>query len=123
MLAGSDRPLVVASGTGLVARSKTGGPAAETDDHVTSAEFPRAATEEAVDALIAGGGRVIVEGRDGHVSRDLSNVLGLFGDRLQLTDGFTTKDPRDQRANRHDDENRAEEDRRRSRVRLHQEWC
>ena len=32
----------------------------ETDDHVTSAEFPRAATEEAADALIAKGGRVMV---------------------------------------------------------------
>ena len=59
VLAGSDRPLVVTSGTGL-ARSRTGGPVAETDDHVTSAEFPRAATEEAADALIARGGRVIV---------------------------------------------------------------
>lgn len=59
-LAGSDRPLVITSGTGLV-RSKTGGPAVETDDHVTAAEFPRAASEEAADALIAkGGGRVIV---------------------------------------------------------------
>jgi hypothetical protein len=45
-LAGSDRPLVLSSGTGL-ARSQTGGPAVETDDHVTSAEFPRAASEEA----------------------------------------------------------------------------
>ena len=59
LLAGSDRPLVIASGTGL-ARSRSGGPAVETDDHVTSAEFPRAATEEAADALIAKGGRVIV---------------------------------------------------------------
>jgi nucleoside-diphosphate-sugar epimerase len=58
-LAGSDRPLVVTSGTGL-ARSKTGAPAVESDDHVTSAEFPRAATEEAADALIAKGGRVMV---------------------------------------------------------------
>ena len=58
-LAGSDRPLVITSGTGL-ARSKTGGPAVETDDHVTSAEFPRAASEEAADALIAKGGRVMV---------------------------------------------------------------
>ncbi len=58
-LAGSDRPLVVTSGTGL-ARSKTGAPAVETDDHVTSAEFPRAATEEAADALIATGRRVMV---------------------------------------------------------------
>jgi nucleoside-diphosphate-sugar epimerase len=59
VLAGSDRPLVITSGTGL-ARSKTGGPALETDDHVSSAEFPRAASEEAADALIAKGGRVIV---------------------------------------------------------------
>jgi nucleoside-diphosphate-sugar epimerase len=58
-LAGSDRLLVVTSGTGL-ARSKTGGPAVETDDHVSSAEFPRAATEEAADALIAKGLRVMV---------------------------------------------------------------
>ncbi len=54
-LAGSDRPLVISSGTGL-ARRKTGGPAVETDDHVTSAEFPRAASEEAADAVIAKGG-------------------------------------------------------------------
>ena len=59
VLAGSDRPLVVTSGTGL-ARSMIGAPAVETDDHVTSAEFPRAATEEAADALIAQGGRVMV---------------------------------------------------------------
>lgn len=59
VLAGSDRPLVITSGTGLT-RSKTGGPAVETDDHVTSAEFPRAASEEAADALIAKGGRVMV---------------------------------------------------------------
>lgn len=58
-LAGSDRPLIVTSGTGL-ARSRNGRPAMETDDHVTSAEFPRAATEEAADALIAKGGRVMV---------------------------------------------------------------
>jgi len=61
-LAGSDRPLIVTSGTGL-ARSKTGAPAVETDDSVTSAEFPRAASEEAADALIARSGkhgRVIV---------------------------------------------------------------
>ena len=56
---GSDRPLVVTSGTGL-ARSKTRGPIVETDDHVTAAVFPRAATEEAADALIAEGGRVMV---------------------------------------------------------------
>ena len=60
VLAGSDRPLIITSGTGLV-RSKTGAPAVETDDHVSSAEFPRAASEEAAEALIAkGGGRVTV---------------------------------------------------------------
>jgi nucleoside-diphosphate-sugar epimerase len=58
-LAGSDRPLVISSGTGL-ARSRTGGPVVETDGHVTSAEFARAATEEAADALIAKGGHVMV---------------------------------------------------------------
>jgi nucleoside-diphosphate-sugar epimerase len=57
-LAGSDRPLVISSGS--LARSKAGGPSMETDDHVTSAEFPRAASEEAADALIAKGGRVMV---------------------------------------------------------------
>jgi hypothetical protein len=59
VLAGSDRPLVITSGTG-VARSKTGDPAVEADNHVTSAEFPRAASEEAADTLIADGGRVMV---------------------------------------------------------------
>jgi len=59
VLAGSDRPLVIASGTGL-ARSKTGGPVVETDGHLTSAEFPRGATEDAADALFAKGGRIIV---------------------------------------------------------------
>jgi nucleoside-diphosphate-sugar epimerase len=59
VLAGSDRPLVITSGTDL-SRSKTGGPVIETDDHITSDEFPRAASEEAADALIAKGGRVLV---------------------------------------------------------------
>jgi nucleoside-diphosphate-sugar epimerase len=59
VLAGSGRPLVITSGTGL-AQSKAGGPVVETDGHLTSAEFPRAATEEAADALIAKGGRVMV---------------------------------------------------------------
>jgi nucleoside-diphosphate-sugar epimerase len=58
-LAGSDRPLVVTSGTG-VARSKTGGSAIETDGHVRSEEFARAASEEAADALISKGEHVIV---------------------------------------------------------------
>jgi nucleoside-diphosphate-sugar epimerase len=60
VLAGSDRPFVIASGTGLVDRSKISGPATETDAPVTSAEFPRAATEEAAEALLSKGGRVIV---------------------------------------------------------------
>jgi nucleoside-diphosphate-sugar epimerase len=59
-LRGSDRPLIVASGTGLVDRAKTSDPAAETDDPVSSVDFPRAATEEAAAALVAKGGRVIV---------------------------------------------------------------
>jgi nucleoside-diphosphate-sugar epimerase len=59
VLAGSNRPLVITSGTDL-APSRTGGLAVETDDHVTSAEIHRAASEEAADALIAKGGRVMV---------------------------------------------------------------
>lgn len=59
VLAASNRPLVITSGTGL-ARSKTGDPAVEADEHFTSAEFPRAASEEAADTLIANGGRVMV---------------------------------------------------------------
>jgi len=58
-LAGSDRPQIVTSGTGL-ARSKTGHPAVETDGYAPPAEVPRAATEEAADAIIAKGGRVMV---------------------------------------------------------------
>jgi nucleoside-diphosphate-sugar epimerase len=60
VLLGSDRPLVIASGTGLVDRTKTRGPALETDNPVGSAAFPRAATEEAASAIVAKGGRVIV---------------------------------------------------------------
>ena len=59
LLKGSDRRLVVTSGTGLV-RSKSGGIALETDPHLTSAEFPRAATEEAADALIDRGAHIVV---------------------------------------------------------------
>ena len=58
-LADSDRPLVVSSDTRLV-RSRDGGHAAEADPHLASAEHPRAATEEAADALIERGGRVVV---------------------------------------------------------------
>ena len=58
-LAGTDRPLVVTSGTGLV-QSATGRPVRETDHHATSAVFPRAASEEAADALIEQGGNVVM---------------------------------------------------------------
>ncbi len=58
-LAGTGRPLIVTSGTGLV-QSKTAQPVTETDDHATSAVFPRAASEEAADALIDQGGNVMV---------------------------------------------------------------
>ena len=58
-LAGTDRPLIITSGTGLV-QSATGQPAVETDDHPTSAVIPRAASEEAADALIDQGGNVMV---------------------------------------------------------------
>jgi len=60
VLLGSNRPLLVTSGTGLVHRSGDDSPATETDAYVSSAEYPRAATEEAADAVIAKGGRVIV---------------------------------------------------------------
>jgi nucleoside-diphosphate-sugar epimerase len=59
VLAGSNRPFIITSGTGL-ARSKSGCPAMETDDHLASADFPRAASEEAADALIEQGGHVMV---------------------------------------------------------------
>lgn len=58
-LAGTGRPLIITSGTGLV-HSATGQPARETDHHATSAVFPRAASEEAADALIDQGGNVMV---------------------------------------------------------------
>ena len=51
-LAGSDRPLLVTSGTGLVERTGDDGPVRETDRHAGSARFPRAATEEAADVLM-----------------------------------------------------------------------
>jgi nucleoside-diphosphate-sugar epimerase len=58
-LAGTGRPLIVTSGTGLV-QSATGQPVVEADHHATSAVFPRAASEEAADALIDAGGNVMV---------------------------------------------------------------
>jgi nucleoside-diphosphate-sugar epimerase len=58
-LAGTGRPLIITSGTGLV-QSKAGQPVVETDNHPTSAVIPRAASEEAADALAGQGGNVMV---------------------------------------------------------------
>lgn len=58
-LAGTGRPLIITSGTGLV-QSKAGQPVVETDNHPTSAVIPRAASEEAADALVGQGGNVMV---------------------------------------------------------------
>ena len=58
VLAGSDRPLIVSSGTGLARR--TGDLAMESDGYFSSAEFARAASEEAADAALAQGARVMV---------------------------------------------------------------
>jgi nucleoside-diphosphate-sugar epimerase len=58
-LAGTGRPLIITSGTGLV-QSAAGQPVTETDGHAPSAVFPRAASEEAADALIGQGGNVMV---------------------------------------------------------------
>ena len=58
-LAGSDRPLVVASGTALV-WSRDGGPAIDSDPHLSACEHPRGETEEAADALSGTGGRAMV---------------------------------------------------------------
>jgi nucleoside-diphosphate-sugar epimerase len=58
-LAGTGRPLIITSGTGLV-QSKAGQPVVETDNHPTSAVIPRAASEEAAEALAGQGGNVMV---------------------------------------------------------------
>jgi nucleoside-diphosphate-sugar epimerase len=60
LLRGSERPLIVSSGTGIVDRTRTGGLATEADAAVSSAEYPRAATEEAADSLVEKGVRVVV---------------------------------------------------------------
>ncbi len=60
VVAGSDRPLVITSGTGLVERPTDGGPVKETDPYASPTQSPRAATEEAADAALANGARVIV---------------------------------------------------------------
>ncbi|WP_236795301.1 SDR family oxidoreductase [Amycolatopsis sp. GM8] len=58
-LPGPHAPLIITSGTGL-AQSATGGPVTETDPHAPSSVFPRAASEEAAEALIEQGGNVMV---------------------------------------------------------------
>lgn len=58
-LAGSDKLLIVTSGTGMSA-SGPGMPATESDSPVSSAVIPRAATEEAAAAVAAEGVRVAV---------------------------------------------------------------
>jgi len=59
VLANSQRPLVVTSGTGLVERPAGGRPVAEADTHPSSEKVPRAATEEAAGAVAARGVHVI----------------------------------------------------------------
>jgi nucleoside-diphosphate-sugar epimerase len=62
-LAGTDRPLIITSGTGLVqpaSGSEAGQAVREADPAAPSATVPRAASEEAADALIEPGGHVMV---------------------------------------------------------------
>lgn len=54
VLAGSDRPLLVTSGTGMGAKP-SGGPVTEDDPPVPSTVIPRAASEEAANAVAARG--------------------------------------------------------------------
>jgi nucleoside-diphosphate-sugar epimerase len=56
-LAGSDRPLLVTSGTGVLAPGRT---STEVDAPVPSSQFPRGASEEASDAVAARGVRVSI---------------------------------------------------------------
>jgi nucleoside-diphosphate-sugar epimerase len=58
-LAGSDRPLIITSGTGM-ANASAGQVATENDPTASSTIIPRAASENAAAALAAAGGRVIV---------------------------------------------------------------
>jgi nucleoside-diphosphate-sugar epimerase len=92
VLAGSDRPLVITSGTGL-ARSRTGGPAIETDRHVASTEFPRAASEDAADAVRLyrlalekgeAGARYHAVDEEGVALRDIAAVIGRASPRSIL---------------------------------------
>lgn len=58
-LAGSDKLLIVSSGTGL-ASSGSGNPRTEDDPPISSQQFPRAATEEAASSVAGRGVRVSV---------------------------------------------------------------
>lgn len=58
-LPGPHAPLIITSGTGLV-QSATGGPVTETEPPAPSSVFPRAASEEAAEALVEQGRNVIV---------------------------------------------------------------
>lgn len=58
-LAGSDRPLIVTSGTGM-SKAPPSRPATEEDPPANSADVPRAASEEAAAAVVAKGGNVSV---------------------------------------------------------------
>jgi nucleoside-diphosphate-sugar epimerase len=58
-LAGSNRPLVVTSGTGM-ASAEAGRPATEDAPTISSEVIPRAASEEAVGDLVAEGGNVSI---------------------------------------------------------------
>jgi nucleoside-diphosphate-sugar epimerase len=59
VLAGSDRPLIITSGTGM-ANAVSGRPAMEEDVAVSSAAVPRAASEEAANSIAAKGANVSV---------------------------------------------------------------
>lgn len=59
VLAGSERLLIVTSGTGM-SQSGAGHVATENDPPVSSKVVPRAASEEAADAVAARGGRVVI---------------------------------------------------------------
>lgn len=58
-LSGTNKPLVVTSGTGI-AKSVPGRPATEDDGAVSSTVIPRAASEEAARAVAAAGGNVSI---------------------------------------------------------------
>lgn len=58
-LLGTGKPLIVTSGTAIV-RAKPGKPVTEADDLISSADIPRAASEEAANAVARAGGNVTI---------------------------------------------------------------